>query len=370
MQEKSAEKVLLELTGLPVAAGCEERVVAWVERWASSRPSVRVRRDRYGNLMLGRTGPKYGRPIIIEAHMDHPAFVVRQARGRTLRAEFRGGVRDAYFPDARVRLHARSGETCPGRITGFRPRTAKRRFPEVTVVLDREAKAAPGDLMTWDLAAPKVRQGRLHAPACDDLAGVAAALGAFEIIGRKRLKRPPDVRLLFTRAEEIGFIGALGACRAGFIPKTARIIALENSKSYPDSPIGAGPVVRVGDRATVFDHRLTYALGGIAEALAKRDKSFRWQRKLMPGGVCEAGAFVELGYTATCLCLPLGNYHNMNEETGAIAPESIALEDYHGLIKLLVAAATKLDAVDAPPSLRSRLNQLFAERADVLERPM
>jgi hypothetical protein len=29
------------------------------------------------------------------------------------------------------------------------------------------------------------------------------------------------------------------------------------------------------------------------------------------GGTCEATAFSTYGYRSTCLCLPLGNYHNM-----------------------------------------------------------
>ena len=60
------------------------------------------------------------------------------------------------------------------------------------------------------------------------------------------------VALLFTRSEEIGFIGAIGAAREGTVPKGARLVCLENSRSFPhDSPIGAGPIVRVGDRLSV-----------------------------------------------------------------------------------------------------------------------
>ena len=33
----------------------------------------------------------------------------------------------------------------------------------------------------------------------------------------------------------------------------------------------------------------------------------------MPGGACEATAFSAYGYESTCLCLPLGNYHNMHD---------------------------------------------------------
>src|SRR5690606_19566565 len=113
----------------------------------------------------------------------------------------------------------------------------------------KDPAAKKGDLVTWALPAAAIRAGRLHAPACDNLAGVAAALAAFE---RSLRKRGSDVRVLLTRAEEIGFIGAMAACRSGLIPKRARLIVLENSRSFADSPIGGGPIVRVGDKTSTF----------------------------------------------------------------------------------------------------------------------
>ena len=107
----------------------------------------------------------------------------------------------------------------------------------------------------------------------------------------------------------------------------ARLIALENSKSFAESPIGGGPIVRVGDATSTFDPDLTYRCGKIAQQIAAQDPSFKYQRKLMPGGTCEASAYQTYGYTATCLCLPLGNYHNMNEAAGKIDSEFISLSD-------------------------------------------
>ena len=64
----------------------------------------------------------------------------------------------------------------------------------------------------------------------------------------------------------------------------------------------------------------------------------------MAGGSCEATAFSAYGYESTCLCLALGNYHNMGDlsavEAGKspakVAPEVISIDDYRGLVKLLV----------------------------------
>ncbi len=392
------EKYLLELTGLPTATGHEDHVVAWIERWARRRQSVELSRDRFGNLLLKRPGARSRKPIYFTAHMDHPAFVVlRQVDPRTVLAEFRGGVDDLYFAGSGVRLHIGGGESCPGRV--IRLENAKSpgaRTPgagedkRAMIELAKPAVAEAGDILTWDLPAPRVVRGRLRAPACDDLAGVAAAIAAFEQLNKRQPKQgAPDVRVLLTRAEEVGFIGAIGACKSGIIPKTARLIALETSKSFVDSPIGAGPIVRVGDRTSSFDPDLTYRVGQLAQSIQEKDPDFNWQRKLMPGGTCEATAYQALGYTATCLCLPLGNYHNMNADPPGRTPRSastkpsgsapakrsrgvcidsevISLSDYHGLVRLLIEAGRSLDDRSASPLLKDRLNRLFAHRRGLL----
>jgi endoglucanase len=359
------ERDLLELTSLPTAAGCEERVIAWVRAWAGRRKSVKLRRDRYGNLMLSRPGVRTaGDPIVLAAHMDHPAFVVVGVHGRTITADFRGGVLDDYFVGSRVRV-ATSAAT--GVIAALDPATTDRPDKRVTVRFRGDPGAQPGEVMTWALPKATVRGGRLHAPACDDLAGVAAALAAFDRLGRSQRRGPAsDVRVLLTRSEEVGFIGAIGACRSGILPRRSRIVALENSKSFAESPMGGGPIVRVGDRTSTFDPALTYAASRVAGALAAADRTFQWQRRLMPGGTCEATAYQALGFTATCLCLPLGNYHNMNEQRHRIDREVIALTDFHGLVRLLVELCHRLDADPEQASLPDRLDRLFTERASLL----
>ena len=70
---------LAELTGLFTAAGHEDLVVAWIERWVAARPHLTLRRDRAGNLIVTtrrRRALSDPPPLFITAHLDHPAFVV------------------------------------------------------------------------------------------------------------------------------------------------------------------------------------------------------------------------------------------------------------------------------------------------------
>lgn len=382
---------LTHLTSTPTAAGNEHRVIDWITRWVADRPDLSLATDPAGNLVIAPRSPwgaPGSHPIFITAHLDHPAFVVERVLAPgALEVAFRGGVMDDYFPNTPIDVHASTGETLRATIT--EPTEAPHSpFKHFLAELDDPHDAVrPGDIATWHLPAPEIIDGILHTNACDDLAAVAAALAAYDEMRHMVAAGQPlqDVRLLFTLAEEIGFIGAIGACRAGTMPADARVIALENSRSFPDSPIGAGPIVRVGDYMSIFSPTLTGAIAKRAEAVAggpaqprasEKNASlpkWRWQRKLMAGGSCEASVFTTYNYEATCLCLPLGNYHNMadlaavqagtNESPPRIDREYIALSDFDGLVDLLIACAVELPRT---PSLQDRLDKLWTERSHIL----
>ncbi len=401
---------LLDLTSIPTAAGREHAVVAWIERWVAERPDLTLQKDPVGNLVVARRAARAGeppvahRPLYITAHLDHPAFVVERVIGPgTLLATFRGGVMDAYFKDAAVRVVSCGRSDSSNRRVAAATRESAARvtekakkepFPECLLELDGDGSPAevfmPGDVAVWDLPPARIEGDRLLAPACDDLAAAASALAVMD-----RLRAKPGaayVRLLFTRAEEIGFIGAIAACKLGTMPEGARVIALENSRSFAESPIGGGPIVRVGDRLSVFHPGLTGAVAKVAESLAQRHphsgtpgmsesasespgSAFCWQRRLMPGGACEASAYQSYGYESTCVCLPLGNYHNMADlervqanDADAVAaarvgPEIISVSDYLNMNALLEACALGLDDGD---SITAKMERLYAEKGFVL----
>ena len=367
------ERWLLELTHLPTVAGREHGIVRWVEQWVARRRNLMLARDRAGNLFITQRRRQTSHaPLLMTAHLDHPGFVVTTRRGRDVELEFRGGVHHPYFENAVLDIFS-GRERCTARIVTL-DRAAKP-FMRVTAVLDRrDAPVASNDIGRFHLARtklPRIASGQLHTYACDDLSAVVAALSALDVLRRRR--GYTHVGVLLTRAEEVGFIGTLAACVARSVPRAARLICLENSRSFPDSPIGAGPIVRVGDKASVFDPTLTNDISQLMMDYEKTHPAFRWQRKLMPGGTCEATAFSTYGYRATCLCLPLGNYHNMVDIDGVqagtrparVGPEFISVADFHGLVEMLIACAERLDAPDRP-SLRRRLQGLLREHGHLV----
>jgi len=220
----------------------------------------------------------------------------------------------------------------------------------------RSGGARPGDIALWKMRKPRAREGVLAAPAIDDLAGCAAVLAALD-----RARRRPELRhfgALLTRAEEAGFVGAIHAAKHRTIPSESRIINVEASRELADARIGDGPVVRVGDAATVFDGELTNRIDRAAKA-----RGLKHQRRLMDGGSCEATAFGAYGYRSAGLCLPLGNHHNRGNldevEAGGGPPipklEEISLGDFHSLVDLILIA---VEAIDREDPIRAKLDRL------------
>jgi endoglucanase len=356
----TVESWLAALTYLPTASGHEAAVIDWVRKWARRRPDLEVTSDSGGNLLVTQKGRRTRPAVVAVAHMDHPAFVITSVQGRDVDYEFLGGVRPEYFARARVEI-VTTDTAVRGTVVAHDPATTK----GVIRVADHNV-VRPGDVARWAFSSRPPRHGRFSAPACDDLAGCAAALGALD-----RARRKPKLRhfgVLLTRAEEIGFVGAIHAAKVGTISKDTRLLSIEASRASVQAPMGAGPVIRVGDASTVFDQEMTNLISSSAVA-----RGMPHQRQLMAGGSCEATAFGVYGYRAAGLCLPLGNYHNMGNldeveaGTGKATPmlETIALDDFHSLVDLLLLAA---EAVDGDGGLKSRLDQLYEDTHHVLER--
>lgn len=332
-------KLLTEVCSLPTAPFAEQHVVEYVERFVRARRKLKLSRDEFGNLLIElRSAKARGPRWVFGAHMDHPGFVARRMiDARTLEADFRGWVQIDYVRGTRVRFFDNGRE-----VTGVVTEATSSLHDRLTVP-DRVKVRVNGPVSTgvagmFDQGEGRIRGKKFYCRGIDDLGGASAALAMMDALHRD----PPAaaVAVLLTRAEEEGFIGAIAATlKPRLLKKSDRIIAIECSAMQPYAKQGDGVIIRVGDRTSTFNSQLTYFLTQQAEALAKSDKRFKFQRALMPGGTCEATVYDVYGYTASSICVPLGNYHNMDRQKKRIAPEFIDVSDWQNMVKLFVQIA-------------------------------
>lgn len=353
------EDFLMELLSQPTVPYREAHVVTAVTRWLDDA-GIPFFEDPVGNIVVGvadrrdytallrQQGAEPVRMFI--AHMDHPGFHgTRWLAASRLKIKWYGGSPARYVAGSPVWLATAHGPVAAGELTRVRLTPSRRGIDTAEVRFKGEqlqrarAHGARALYGGFQFRAPVWRSGRrLYTKAADDLVGVfsicATAHGLYG--GRRRRKtRPPFIGLL-TRAEEVGFVGAIGHFELGWTAPARRplvCVSLEASRTLPGAAIGKGPVVRLGDRRTVFDAQALKVLADVAQRVLPG----RHQQRIMDGGTCEATAATVYGLPAVGISVPLGNYHNEGFEGGpdcrrkpGPAPEFVHLDDVQGQVRL------------------------------------
>lgn len=289
--------------------------------------------DPFGNLLVRASARTAARPIVLAAHMDHPGFVMEPpVQPGKLIGRFHGGVADSYFKAGTKlllmpgRVRAALGDRLSAKRRDFRIRTTAKLSvrPEFAV---------------WDLPEFRFSRGRIVGRVCDDLIGVATVLAV--LISLRGTKAASHAVGVLSRAEEVGFHGALALAESKRLPRQSLIISLETSRELPPVQMGRGVIIRVGDRASIFDSAATRFLTEVAAGLKQRKSTFDFQRALMSGGTCEGTAYQEYGYQTAAVCVALGNYHNCGPK-GRIGTEFVSLADALSMAALLGEACREL----------------------------
>jgi endoglucanase len=198
-----------------------------------------------------------------------------------------------------------------------------------------------GQIATWNFPVV-IEDGRVEATACDDLIGCAGIVSTFWELAKLSIET--TVHAVFTRAEEVGWLGAWALGEKWPFGKDSVFLSLETSRPVNGAEFGEGPVVRVGDRLSVFD-------SDAVEVLMRTglEQGIRVQRCLLDRGACEASALQALGVRSAGISICLGNYHNTTDDN-ALAPEYVMLDDVKGMITLLKAlVATKHKGIGERP---------------------
>jgi endoglucanase len=320
MRDDEMLAVVAALANCPTAPFREDAVRAEIESQLRGCSRVKLERDAFGNLIATyRRGTRTRTGWALAAHMDHPGWV-RNSEGKM---QFLGSVAER-----------------------FRKNPKMKRF---------------GEFAMWDLPPFELRNGQIHSRACDDLLGCAEIICVLRELEEKKVAA--HCVGLFTRAEEVGFVGAIQLARSGGLPRSLTILSLETSTPRGSAEMGKGPIVRVGDRISIFDGPATARLLAVAER-----EQIPVQRCLLDGGACEATAYQLYGYRCAAASLALGNYHNVTPE-GGIGPEFVAVSDFIGMVRLCLAAIPAGRREDPTKALRNKLEKNAASFRQFYRRP-
>lgn len=326
MPTPNLSNILKRLLKQPTAPFHEYHVRAEIEALLKGCPNVKLKRDKFGNLLATyKNGKSKSKPTwVLAAHMDHPAFV--KPAGSTKRDEwdFLGGVGNA----------------------------------EIEAGVKRGLRKVKGQIATWNFPV-NITNTRIEATACDDIIGCAAIVMTFLELGRLNIQT--TVHAAFTRAEEVGWLGAWHLAQNWPFGDESVFLSLETSRPVNGAVMGGGPIIRVGDRVSIFDNEAVAVLMTTA-----KEQGIRVQRCLLDAGACEATATQAAGVRSAGISLPLGNYHNLNDAR-QIVPEYVMMDDLTSLIKLLKAlVATKHDGI-GERTIRERVELRMVEHAEHLK---
>lgn len=338
-----------ELTSVPTAPFFEQAVtsvaLSWIKKTLGA--CVKIQKCR-GGVIVRYRGAGAGPALALAAHLDHPAFHLSKTTGTGATAALQGGLLKELLPGAVVEaFSARPSDNRP-LARGVLGSPAESNYPVAWTQAPR-----PGVKLafaTLALTPFKIEGKWLLSRSIDDLLGCAVSLEALRQAARAKLKT--NLTVLLHRAEEVGFIGALDLIKTGAVKQIDSILSIETSKHLQDAMPGRGPVIRTGDKSTLFDPNLVALLDEAGAALKAR--GLKIQRARLTGGSCEATAYLSYGYETAGVAIPLVNYHNGGN--GKVEPEKVRLEDVDAAVGLLVETARRFPGAVLRGALQSRLS--------------
>lgn len=352
----NAYSIFRHLTSVPTAPFYEDAVAAKALGWIKDTLGKKVRVNRYKGGIVIRYQGVPGASLVLAAHLDHPAFHIDRVTKKGARAKVQGGLKIPILRGAAIAAFpARPKDNTP-LARGVLGEGKGGIFP---VTWTTPLKGTPR-FATLDLV-PCARKGPwLLSRSIDDLVGCAISLEVLRRIVKSKAKTNLTVILSF--AEEVGFVGVLSLIKESRISLDDSILSIETSKWNKDARQGRGPVIRVGDKTSLFDANLLALLDDSATAL--KGRRLKTQRTRLIGGSCEATAFVAFGYESAGLSIALENYHNTGP-TGP-APEMVHYKDIDPAVSLLVEAAKRFPAA----KLRGRLRKALSKRLRVASKSL
>ena len=335
-------EIIEKLCAVPAASGSEHAAADTVRALMEAAGLI-CEGDAMGNVFgLRRGSSPTGRPILLDAHFDEIGFIVTGHKKGFLRFDTLGGVDPRVLPARQVTLMCDPPRH--GVFTSVPPHLqsaeeAENAFEKDKLYIDaglceEEAESAVpvGTVAVFSSGCMRLGGAFISGRALDDRAGLAALLGAIELLKDADIKN--DVILCASVQEEVG---CRGAAVAGYAKNPAAALAVDVTHgTTPDSgkaltfDLGSGSAIGVGPN---FSRRYSEKLCERARALdiphcvevcAGESGTNAWPLQVSREGVATALLSIPLRYMHTpceVLC------ERDLEATARLAAEFVHLAD-------------------------------------------
>lgn len=276
------------LCGVFGPSGCEDQVREAVKAQALALADS-ASESPLGNLILkinGTEPEKTRERIMLSAHMDEVGMMISHIDDDGyLYFQTVGGIDSKVLSGRRIIISDEEGaKRLHGVIAskaihmqGAEERKKATRISDMYIDIgatsreEAEKYVSIGDFATFDSGFVRFGDGQIKSKAIDDRLGCSVLIDVMRTIREEHIKPKADLYFAFTVREEVGFSGAVNAAyevrptRAMVIESTAVADISGTEPHKRVGKLGAGGVISLADRSTVYLREATDALCATAE---------------------------------------------------------------------------------------------------------
>ncbi|ABY95484.1 MULTISPECIES: M42 family metallopeptidase [Thermoanaerobacter] len=336
--------LLKELTELLGASGDEKEVREKIKEIV--KPYVdELYVDRIGNLIACKKGKKEKPKVMLAAHMDEVALMVKSVNeDGTLSFSPVGGVDNRILVAKAVKV----GEKKINGVIGAKPIHLQKKgeqekpldFDELYIDIGAASKeealkhVSPGDYVYFESNFELLGDGYVKAKALDDRIGCNVLI---EIL--KNTYEYP-VCAAFTVQEEVGLRGA-GVAAYNVDPDFAIVVegtvaadVVDSEPHLVSTELGKGPAISLMDRTTLYDRKIIDKIVKIAE---KNKIPYQFRRIASGGNDAGKIHLTKGGIKTVAISVPCRYIHSFN---------SVAkLSDFENTVKLVDLVIKNIEEV-------------------------
>ena len=250
----------LARSGAQSAVAFHEHGVVTAVWDALTEIGVSRRTDNFGNIIarIAGTDAEAHPPIALMARMDHPGFeIVGRVRDYLIGMALDGVPARAFAAGVPLHIVLPGGRRVTAETVGPHGEERERQVQIRLTGSPDEDVLIPSPAV-FDLPDFSVVDDRLVMRAADDPVGCGCILTTLSALSGE--PAAGDVYGVFTRAEEVGLVGAWLLAEARTLAEDTLVVSLESSRTLPGAVMGGGPVIRVGDAGSTFDSDAESAL--------------------------------------------------------------------------------------------------------------